>query len=690
MPLHLTCSPYDKGMMLEGLFDLCPLGIVLTDRHGQYIEFNEAFREICGYPAAELKIQHCRNLPTSRHAPDAATQTEGAVNGNRQDSGERQCVRKDGTLIDTLFNSMPIMLGDGQEYVLSIVENISTRKQRDAGLKIAAVTFEAPVTIMLTDRERRIIQVNAAFTAETGYAAAEAIGQTPRLLNSGRQDAVFFAAMTDSLLQKGTWQGEIWNRRKSGEIYLNFMTITVIKAADGSISNYISTQTDVSESKAAAEEILHLAFYDALTRLPNRRLLLDRMRQAMVTSSRTGHAGTLLFIDLDHFKIINDTLGHEEGDILLQQVAVRLVSCFSDTDTVGRLGGDEFVVMQEGLSMTLVEAAAQARAIGEKILLAISKPFLLAGTEYFTTASIGIAMFMDHHAEISELMRRADLAMYQAKATGRNSICFFDPAMQNAVNAHLALELDLRNGMAKHEFLLHFQPQMNEAGRVTGAETLVRWQHPVRGLVYPADFIAVAEDTGQILQLGLWVLETACRQLAEWGAEPETRRLEMSVNISAVQFYHEDFVAQVLTILDSTGANPNLLKLELTESLLLTNFSDIVTKMSALKQRGICFSLDDFGTGYSSLSYLKRLPLDQLKIDQSFVKDIMTDPNDAAIAKTVIALGHALGLSVIAEGVETEEQLSFLTTHGCNAYQGYLFSKPLPIADFALFASLHS
>ncbi|MEO8407857.1 MAG: EAL domain-containing protein, partial [Oxalobacteraceae bacterium] len=428
--------------------------------------------------------------------------------------------------------------------------------------------------------------------------------------------------------------------------------------------------------------IEYLAFYDPLTRLPNRRLLLDRLQQALASSARSHRTGALLFIDLDNFKMLNDTLGHDKGDLLLRQVAQRLAGCVREGDSVARLGGDEFVLVLEDLSGNANEAATQAEAVGEKILAALHHPYHLAGHEYHNTASIGVALFVDHQSSVDALMKYADLAMYEAKKAGRNTLRFFDPHMQAAITARADLEQDLREALQQRQFLLYYQPQVDAAGRITGTEALLRWQHPQRGIVSPTVFVPLAEETGLIVPLGLWVLETACHQLVAWATKPETAHLGVAVNVSAMQFRRPDFVEQVRQVLDRSGANPRKLKLELTESLLLDNVEEVIARMTVLKAWGIGFSLDDFGTGYSSLSYLKRLPLDQLKIDQSFVRDLLTDPNDAAIARTIVALAQSLGLSVMAEGVETKEQRDCLALQGCHAYQGYLFGSPVPVADF--------
>ena len=392
-----------------------------------------------------------------------------------------------------------------------------------------------------------------------------------------------------------------------------------------------------------------------------------------------------MFIDLDNFKTLNDTLGHAKGDLLLQQVAERLTSHIREGDTVARLGGDEFVVMLEDLAGNPREAAAQVKIVGEKILAALNEPYLLASSDYHSTASIGATLFGLHPANIDDLLKQADIAMYQAKAAGRNTLRFFDPELQAAVRARATLETELRQGIRDKQFVLYYQPQVDGEHGVMGAEALLRWRHPHRGLVGPSEFIPLAEETGLILPLGYWVLETACLQMVDWANRPEAAHLTMAVNVSARQFRQADFVEQVLAVMQRTGADPRKLKLELTESMLLDNIEDVIAKMNALKSRGFSFSLDDFGTGYSSLSYLKRLPLSQLKIDRSFVRDVLVDVNDAAIAHTIVALAQSLGLTVIAEGVETEEQREFLAHQGCDTYQGYLFSRPLPTADFGRF-----
>lgn len=455
-----------------------------------------------------------------------------------------------------------------------------------------------------------------------------------------------------------------------------------LRDPEGKISHLLGVTRDITQRKATEDEIKQLAFYDTLTQLPNRRLLLDRLRLALASSSRSNRQNALLFIDLDNFKSLNDTLGHDVGDQLLQQVAQRLASCVREGDTVARMGGDEFVIMLNNLSENIEEAATQTKAVAEKILAKVNQPYMLAGRECRSSPSIGATLFIDHQDSIEELLKRADLAMYQAKAAGRNTLRFFDPEMQTAVTERTELEADLRTSLAMNQFLLYYQSHVDEKGRVTGAEALLRWQHPRRGLLNPADFIPLAEETGLILPLGQWVLETACIQLAAWAAQPENAHLTLTVNVSARQFLNPDFVPQVLAALDHAGADGHKLRLDLNENMLMRNEKDALTKMAALKAKGVRFSLDNFGINYFSLTCLNRLPLDQLKIDQSIVRDILTDAGDATIARTILAMAQSMGLEVIAEGVETGEQREFLAKMSCQAFQGYLFSRPTSKEEF--------
>lgn len=673
---------HESEEKLRSLYELSPLGIALTEMNGSYVEFNESFRRICGYTESELKALDYWALTPKKYEADEARQLESLERTGNYGPYEKEYIRKDGSLVPLRLNGALVTDHEGHKRIWSIVEDITESRQTEGRLRVAAIAFESQEGMLITDSNGIILQVNRAFTDITGYAAEEAIGKNPRMLSSGRHNAAFYDEMWESVNYTGTWQGEIWNRRKNGEIYPENFFISAVKDKHGMVTNYVSSFSDSTASHAATEEIKHLAFYDALTDLPNRRLLLDRLKQAMVSSASTGKRGALLFIDLDNFKVLNDSLGHSMGDLLLQQVAQRLLACMGEGGTVARLGGDEFVVMLEDLSEQVFEATAQAKAVGERVLAALGKPFQLASHKCRSTPSMGITLFVDSQPGIDELFKQADIAMYQAKKAGRNTLRFFDLQMQNTVNARAALEDELHDALEQQQFHLYFQIQVDDKHRPLGAEALIRWEHPEHGLVFPDQFIPLAEETDMILPIGQWVLETACGQIKAWEKDALTRDLALAVNVSAMQFCQADFVDQIRSLVQRHAINPQLLKLELTESMLLENIEDTIVTMSALKEFGVRFSLDDFGTGYSSLQYLKRLPLDQLKIDQSFIRNIAVDSSDKAIVGTIITMAMSLHIGVIAEGVETEEQRQILWNKGCEHYQGYLFGRPMPIEQF--------
>lgn len=650
---------------------------IITVRHRKIVWANSAFETMFGYGTGEVIGVPMRQF----YVDEVGYQTVGAIYAK---DGivhtEYEFVRKDGRHIWVDMSATQLHKETGESLWTFI--DVTERKLAENELRIAATAFESQEGMMVTDANKVILRANRAFTAMTGYTAEDVVGKLPNILSSGRHDAAFYAAMWESIGRTGSWGGEIWNRRKSGEVYPQQLTITAVKDSAGIVTSYVSTFIDIAQRKAAEDEIQNLAFYDTLTRLPNRRLLFDRLKQALASSGRSGRQGALLFIDLDDFKTLNDTLGHDVGDLLLQQVAERLISNVRECDTVARLGGDEFVVMLVNLSEQDLEAATQAETVGKKILTILSQPYQIASYGCYSTSSIGATVFNGHKSTMDELLKQADIAMYQAKKAGRNTLRFFDPQMQVTINARVSMEGELRKALEQRQFHLYYQTQVDSSGRPLGAEALIRWIHPERGLVSPAQFIPLAEDTGLILPIGQWVLETACAQLQVWQQDALTRDLTLSVNVSAKQFHQTDFAVQVQAAVQSHAINPMRLKLELTESMLLERIDDTIATMNALKEIGVRFSLDDFGTGYSSLQYLKRLPLYQLKIDKSFVRDIAVDSSDQAIVRTIIAMAQTMNLNVIAEGVETEEQRQLLLNNGCSTYQGYLFSKPVPIAEF--------
>ncbi|RZJ56660.1 MAG: EAL domain-containing protein [Acidovorax sp.] len=528
------------------------------------------------------------------------------------------------------------------------------------------------------DAEGRFVQL-AGDLSVNGLPLADVLGHTRWELGALNMTDADWAAHRAVLQARQPFRDlELHRHRPDGTMHWISVSGVPVIDAQGTLRGYRGVGRDITERKAVASQIERLAFYDVLTGLPNRRMLVDRLQRAMAAVGRSGAQGALLFIDLDNFKDLNDTLGHDTGDQLLLQVAQRLTTCVRDADTVSRFGGDEFVVLLEGLSADGPHASAEAALVASHIAATLGTPYALGETSHHSTPSIGIALFGQQTGSVDELLKHADLAMYQAKAAGRNTQRFFDPDMQAAVSNRSALEADLRRGLQERELVLYYQPVVDGKGRLMGAEALVRWKHPRRGLVSPAEFIPLAEQTGLILPIGQWVLEAACAQLVAWSRHSLTRQFFLSVNVSVRQFRQPDFVEQMLGILHKSGANPERLKLELTESLLLTDVEDVISRMEYLRRYGVGFSLDDFGTGYSSLSYLKRLPLDQIKIDQGFVRDLQTDPNDAAIVRTILALAHSMDLTVVAEGVETTGQLEFLQRHGCQAFQGFLFGRPMP------------
>ncbi|MBW7834584.1 MAG: EAL domain-containing protein [Simplicispira suum] len=560
------------------------------------------------------------------------------------------------------------------------------RLEADAHIRRqASLLDQARDAIIVRDLQHRVLYWNQGAERLYGWTAEQVLGR--RIDELLHLDRSAFERASEAVHTHGEWIGEMVQFHRDGQAIDTEGRWTLVTGEAGQADSILAINTDIRERKATEREIQRLAFYDALTGLPNRMLLLDRARHALSTAARQQEGGALLFIDLDNFKTLNDTLGHDQGDLLLEQVARRLETCVRGSDTVARLGGDEFVVMLEGLSSDPADLAMEARAAAEKILLTLAQPYQLDGCQYRTTPSIGIAPFARGDSTVGDLLKQADLAMYQAKTGGRNTLRFYDPDMQAVVSARAEMEADMRSALAQDEFLLHYQPQVRHDGRLVGVEALARWRHPVRGLVPPGEFIPVAEETGLILTLGRWVLHTACRTLARWQDQPQLRHLSMAVNVSSKQFRSGSFVDDVGRVLAVTGAPAKRLKLELTESVLVDNVEAIISTMDALRALGVGFSLDDFGTGYSSLSYLKRMPLHQLKIDQSFVRDLLTDPNDAAIVDTIVALSAALGLDVIAEGVETLEQREMLLQAGCMAFQGYLYSRPLDEA--ALQEMLH-
>ncbi|WP_181376322.1 sensor domain-containing phosphodiesterase [Novimethylophilus kurashikiensis] len=550
----------------------------------------------------------------------------------------------------------------------------------------AALLDKARDAIIVVDLERRIQFWNDGATYLYGWSKEEAVGQPVAMLLN-ETDTEILAHARQTLIQTGEWSGEIERRHKRGKLLMVESHCTLVRDEQGKPVSVMAIENDITERKRAERQIHRLAFYDTLTSLPNRQLLMARLQQVLSIELRHHNRGALFFLDLDNFKILNDTLGHDMGDMLLQKVASRLSACVRESDTVARFGGDEFVILLVDLSAEATEAVNQARTIAEMVLDKLNQPYFFGGKEHHSTPSIGITLFDDSGASVEDLLKQADLAMYQAKAKGRNRICFFDPQMQSTVSYHAKIESDIRIGLRQQQFVFHYQPQLSDERRVIGAEALARWQHPKHGLIPPKDFIPYAESSGLILSLSDQLIDTACRQVSIWSENPATAHIVLALNVSSKQLRQPDFVQVMKQAIQRHGTDPTKLKLEITESLLVENIDDTIGKMKELKALGVSFSLDDFGTGYSSLSYLKRLPLDQIKIDQSFIKDAAINEKDAAIARTIVALGENLGLDVIAEGVETVAQQEFLQDSNCRLYQGYLFSHAIPADEFERFVT---
>lgn len=581
-------------------------------------------------------------------------------------NGQRRYVSLSSEIIDL----------DGKTCILVYVTDITDRKHAEADLRIAAAAFDSQEGMVITDADNVILRVNQAFTELTGYAAEEVVGKKPNIFRSDRHDDAFYRSMWESIIATGRWQGEIWDRRKNGEVYPKWLTVSAVRDAAGIVTHYIGTQFDITDRKQAEERIQSLAFHDQLTGLANRHSLNEQLAQAVRLAARNGHSFALMLLDLDNFKAVNDSLGHHVGDQLLVAVAKRLVAAVRHSDLVTRLGGDEFVILLPDIT-----SPSDVAHVAEKILTTIPAPYRIDSHMLRTSPSIGICLYPDDATESLELLQRADTAMYHAKANGRNQYQFFKEEYQLAAIRRLALEAELHQAIAEQQFLLHYQPQIDlRNGRPVGVEALIRWQHPERGLVSPVYFIPIAEETGLILQIGDWVLEEACRQLAVW-QDRGIDQICVSVNLTASQFLDRSLPARIQGLLSQYNVPAERLKLEVTESMSMASPEQTISSMKELTACGLSLSIDDFGTGYSSLAYLKLLPLSELKIDRSFVKDIETDQNDADICDVTVLLAHKLGLNVVAEGVETEAQLTYLLSIGCEKVQGYFFSRPLPAEE---------
>ena len=667
---------------LKAVTDAVPDVFMVLDEQGTYLKVSTPQHELLAAEQSKLLNRRLQDVLPKEQADRFLEFIARALDTDQPLSIEYSMQTLAGIrTFEARARRLEVMVG-GRRAVVLLARDISDRVALELDQRIAAIAFESQQGMLVTDAQTRIIKANRAFSAITGYSEAEVLGQPTRILGSGHQGAEFYRQMWKALYETGGWQGEIWNRRKSGEAFPEWLTISAVHDAKGRLTNYVASLTDISERKDAEEKIQHLAFYDPLTNLPNRRLMRQRLEQALVVCRREQHYAALIFLDLDDFKNVNDLYGHQIGDGMLCQVAERLRHALRERDTVARFGGDEFVVLLEGLEVNATEAATQVERIGRKLLQTLREPYLIKDQVFSSSASLGIVLFNDEQHTADELMQYADLSMYSAKAAGKDMLSFYDPQMQAVVSMRIELEEDIRRGLAQEEFVLYLQPQADASGNFEGAEALVRWQHPSRGLLAPGVFIDIAERSGLIESLDLAILRQGCELLARWAQQPQTATLSLAVNISARLLYRDDFVCQVREILQQTGASALQLKLEITESLLLTDVDKAVSRMQLLREMGVRFAIDDFGTGYSSMAYLQRLPLDQLKIDQSFVRGLPDDKGNIAIVRAILSMAEGLELEVIVEGVEHPAQQDILRLHGCRHFQGYLFGKPMSVDAF--------
>ena len=655
---------------------------LLFDRLMEVRQYNEAHIWLADYLTVsfeELDQKATYIIKDSEKAADAVFKDAQQMEADFH----KQLIQK----IIFLFIFVTAVLGIAAVFLIKLLHSKDQEvEQNQNQLRVLASSFNLQEGIIICDENGLIIKTNQAFSNITGYSAEEALGRNPRFLSSGRHDASFYTEMWKSLLANGKWDGEVWNRRKTGEIYPENLAIVIIKDSEGKTINYVASMTDITKRVAASEEIKQLAFFDSLTGLPNRRLLLDRLAQTLHSNERTGNHGALLFLDLDNFKAINDSYGHDSGDLLLQQAAVRIVDSVRAIDTVSRIGGDEFVVILQSLNQQESEAVIEAEIIAKRILYSLNVPYKIKGRDDLCSTSIGATIFQSN-ADSIDVLKQADIALYKAKESGRNVLFFFDPIMQTIINAQAEIKRDLKEALLQHQFELYYQVQVDVNGAPVGAEALLRWLHPTKGYISPADFIPIAEESQAIISIGDWVIDAACAQLKQWESNELTRTLSLSVNISAKEFRAENFVEKLKMTIRHHAINPSKLRFELTEGMLISDINGAIETMNKLNELGIYFELDDFGTGYSSLQYLKRLPVYQLKIDRTFVRDVVESVNEQGIVRAIIAMAEALQIRVLAEGVETKAQRQHLADIGCNYFQGYLFGKPVPIDQFE--AALH-
>lgn len=667
--------------------DVAKLGCWEFDHVAQTLEWSEETYKIFGYDSDEFQPSYDSFLAVI-HKDDRENVKAEFARSISEQSG-----------YDIIHR---IMLGDGSKKIvherctttfhedgsplrsLGVVQDITEHTTMLDELRLAETAFSTHAGILITEKDGTIIRVNPAIEKMTGYSAEELIGQNPRIFQSGVQDKKFYADMWELISEVGVWQGEVWNKRKDGELYAEWLTITSVNNEYGEVVRYVATSQDITKRKQAEAHIEHLAYHDDLTGLANRRLLLAHLEKMIASCVRHENVSALLLLDLDHFKDLNDSLGHPIGDELLRQVAARLIGMVREEDIVARLGGDEFVILLSNMGHDELVVGFEVQRIVDKIRQCLSEHYNLSGNRCYINVSVGVILVSENTQNVDDVFKHADSALYNAKEKGRNTVSFYEPSMQAEVDRRLSISEGLREALNNNQFVLHYQPQLDSNNRLSGAEALIRWNHPENGLIPPNDFISVAEETGLIIEVGNWVIQEAVQQIGVWHKAGLCKKniLRLAINVSPQQFHQENFVEQVLDILKKAEVSPDCIELEITESLLMQNCDEVIDKIKRLRANHIRIAIDDFGTGYSSLAYLKQLPLDQLKIDQSFVRDIVENGSDAMIVETIISIAAHMDLEVIAEGVETKAQLDFLIDKGCQNFQGYYFSRPLKADDF--------
>lgn len=676
----------ESELLSRQILDRALDGVVNLDQQGKITYWNAESERIFGYSCEHAQGRDIIELilPPHQHSVVRELMKQFLLAGIGKENHRRfeiNALRADGVKVPVEI-AVIVLQRNGEYFFNGFIRDLTEHNKNIEELRISAITFNSQDAIIITDAEVKTLRVNQKVMEVTGYKSRELIGREPSLLSSNIQSKQFYADMWRTVEAMGSWEGEVWDKRKNGEVFPMLIAITTIHDAKNRVTNYVFSFSDITATKRDADAIHKLAFFDPLTHLPNRRALSERVAKALIACESLSKTLAILFIDMDNFKDVNDAMGHQLGDRILVETAQRLRRCMRNDDTVARIGSDEFAIVVKNLDINIEIAKSEVEIVTTKILDALNSAYHLDEREIHSSASIGMAIASHCQVPIEELFKQADIGLYQAKNSGRNQMCFFDPAMQETVTLQAQLANALYGAIQDQQFELYYQIQVDNKDNPVGAEALIRWQHPTLGIVSPNDFIPLAEASGLILLIGRWVLETACAQLKRWQTDPRTCWLSLAINISPRQFHQSDFVETVLQAIAKYDIPPSSLKLELTETVILDNTSETVEKMHQLKRAGMEFALDDFGTGYSSLSYLTQLPLAQLKMDQSFVRNIGLTEGDDIIVQTIIAMAKSLGIKVIAEGVETEAQCSFLEKLGCPLFQGYLFSKPVSVAEF--------